>query len=82
MTLSPYGTEHGGLTMLRTLTTILLTILIWGGAALTAVAINARTNVLWSAQGGFLLVAALVLTAWTATHLLLEGARRNPPYHP
>lgn len=56
--------------------------LLWSAAAVTAVFINTRTNVLWSAEAAYLLVGAAVAAAWGATAAVLRKLGLELPYRP
>ncbi len=68
--------------MLRIAALTLLMLLIWCATAAALVGIRIATNKLWSAEVAYLAVAAILVTAWEATHLLLRRANADLPYRP
>jgi hypothetical protein len=57
-------------------------LLIWCVATAALVGIRAATNKLWSAEVAYLVVAATLVTAWEATHILLRRGNADLPYRP
>lgn len=68
--------------MLRLLLALAATMLLWGAALAATLAIKTATNRLWSAEVGYLAVAAVVAASWEATHVVLRLTGRQLPYRP
>ena len=68
--------------MMRRMAAVSLMVLLWGVVALAVVAVAAKTNVLWRAETGYLLVAGAVMAAWVTSEWALSRLGVDPPYRP